>query len=160
MGASDYDQQSPTVVALRDVVTALQGLAANAQESMGAQRLPGSGTFAFRKTSDLILKVPVGIQPSRFVVPEGFFEEGGQGHLATSFYVKNDNTCAVRLRGSTNQFRPVDEDHGWPPFDPGFTAVFSTRYPVLMSAMAVATPRFPTIGEWLVPLEISYGGGV
>lgn len=158
MGVSAYDQQSPTVRALRDAVAALKGVAASMQDSMGAQRLPGSGTFAFRRITDP-LQVPVAAEPTKFDVPADFFAEGGPGYKTTAFLVVNPNMCWVRLRGtSSGPHRPVSPRMGWL-FPPGFVGVFSTQYPVTMSAMAVAMPGVALPTEF-APLDLIYGGGV
>lgn len=61
---------------LSQLVAALEKIAGAMQDSMGAQRLPGSGTFAFRRMTDP-LQLEVGLEPTRFDVPPGFFDEGG-----------------------------------------------------------------------------------
>ncbi|AYO83663.1 hypothetical protein [Methylobacterium brachiatum] len=152
-----YDEQAPNVVSLRQAVTAIQAVAAAMQDSMGAQRIPGSGTFAFRRTTDP-LQLPVGPGPLRFDVPEGFFAEGGPGFQTTTFLVVNPNLCYVRLRGSsTDNHVPVTPSTGWL-FPPGFVGCFTTQYPRSMSTLAVAMPGFPLPDEF-APLELLYGGG-
>lgn len=154
---SDYDTQNPIVRALQGAVVELQAVSAAMQDSMGAQRLPGSGTFAFRRTTDP-LQLPVGPQAMRFDVPIGFFDEGGPGYMATTFLVVNPNACYVRLRGTTSgEHRPVTPTTGWL-FPPGFVGCFTTQKPISMSTMAVAMPGFPLPAEY-VPLELPYGGG-
>lgn len=157
MGANLYDQQSPAIVALRDVVDALQSVAVAMQDGMGAQRLPGSGTFAFRRVTDPLI-LPVGPQALKFVVPDGFFAEGGPGYQATTFLVVNANACYVRLRGTTvGRYQAVTETTGWL-FPPGFVGCFTTQHPIFMSTLAVPMPGFPLPEEY-VPLELPYGGG-
>ncbi len=152
-----YDTANPVVQALRDAVVQLQAVSGAMQDSMGAQRLPGSGTFAFRRTTDP-LQLPVGPQAMRFDVPAGFFDEGGPGYLATTFLVVNPNACYVRLRGTTTgEHRPVTPTTGWL-FPPGFVGCFTTQKPISMSTLAVAMPGFPLPAEY-VPLELPYGGG-
>jgi hypothetical protein len=152
-----YDTQSPTVRALRDVVTSLQGVAAAMMEGMGAQRLPGSGTYAFRRITDP-LQLPVAGTPTRFDVPDGFFAEGGPGYQTTTFLVVNPNACYVRLRGTTSgPHRPVSPRMGWL-FPPGFVGAFSTQYPLSMSTLAVPMPGVP-LPEEFAPLDLIYGGG-
>ncbi|KQT08521.1 hypothetical protein ASG40_11625 [Methylobacterium sp. Leaf399] len=152
-----YDDKTPNVVALRDVVTALQGVSASMQEAMGAQRLPGSGTYAFRRITDP-LQVPVAATATQFDVPATFFAEGGAGYQTTTFLVVNPNACYVRLRGTTSgPFRPVTPKMGWL-FPPAFVGAFSTQYPIFMSAMAVPMPGVPLPTEF-APLDLIYGGG-
>lgn len=153
-----YDEDTPNVRNLRALVETLQLVAAAMQESMGAQRLPGSGTYAFRRITDP-LQLPVKAEATRFDVPETFFAEGGPGFGTTTFLVVNPNPCYVRLRGTsgTGPHRPVTPKMGWL-FPPGFVAAFSTQYPVSMSTMAVAMPGVPLPAEF-APLELIYGGG-
>ena len=68
----------------------LQAVAGAMQDSLGAQRLPGSGTFAFRRMTDPLM-LPVGPEAIRFDVPDGFFDEGGPGYQSTTFMVINPN---------------------------------------------------------------------
>ncbi|HEV2557953.1 MAG TPA: hypothetical protein VGU45_04945 [Microvirga sp.] len=152
-----YDEQSPIVRALKDAVASMQAVASSMEESMGAQRLPGSGTYAFRRTTDPLL-VPVTLDGSEYTVPAGFFDEGGPGFGTTSFYIVNRNPCFVRLRGTSKQhktFQRVTPETGWC-FSPGNHGPFSTQYPVKMSAMfAEGLPAPATF----LPIEVSYGGG-
>jgi hypothetical protein len=157
MPPSSYDTQAPVVVAMLQAVEALQDVSTALQESMGAQRLPGSGTFAFRRITDP-LQVPVAATATKFDVPDGFFAEGGPGYQTTTFLVVNPNACYVRLRGTTSgPHRPVSPRMGWL-FPPGFVGAFSTQYPVTMSALAVPMPGAPLPTEF-APLDLIYGGG-
>jgi hypothetical protein len=154
---SNYTENSPVVRALERTVEQLGAVSAAMRESMGAQRLPGSGTYAFRRMTDPLL-VPVGLTATEFEVPAGFFEEGGPGFGSTSFYVVNRNPCFVRLRGTSKShkmFQAVTAATGWC-FSPGNHGPFSTQYPVKMSAMFA--PGLPAPAEFQ-PLEVSYGGG-
>lgn len=142
---------------LSKLITTLEGVAAAMQDSQGIQRLPGSGTFAFRRMTDPLMP-EVGPEPMRFDVPEGFFDEGGPGYQATTFLIINPNACYVRLRGtSSGPHRPVTPTTGWL-FPPGFVGCFTTQKPVSMSTLAVARPGFPLPSEY-APLELPYGGG-
>lgn len=134
-------------------------LAQMQRDAMGAQRLPGSGTYAFRRTSS-ILRVPVALQPTEFLVPDGFFGPAGSGKDATSFSVFNPNPCCVQLRGSpgATTLPPTDAD-GWIPFPPLFWGTFSTQFPTRMSARIVPYAWLPTPSE-PAPLWLTYGGGV
>ncbi|MBA9070685.1 hypothetical protein FHR71_004455 [Methylobacterium sp. RAS18] len=157
MSDGNYDTSNPIFRALQGAVDGLQEVAAAMHDSMGAQRLPGSGTFAFRRMTDPLLP-PVGPEPLRYDVPEGFFDEEGPGFLSTTFLVVNGNACYVRLRGTTSgAHRPVTRTTGWL-FPPGFVGCFTTQRPISMSTMAVAMPGFPLPTEF-VPLELPYGGG-
>ncbi|MEN3212242.1 hypothetical protein PUR23_19720 [Methylorubrum populi] len=157
MSDGDYDTSNPIVRALQGAVGGLQEVAAAMQDSMGAQRLPGSGTFAFRRMTDPLL-LEVGPQAMRFDVPAGFFDEGGPGFQTTTFLVVNPNACFVRLRGTTvGEHRPVTPTTGWL-FPPGFVGCFTTQRPISMSTLAVAKPGFPLPTEF-APLELPYGGG-
>lgn len=84
----------------------------------------------------------------------------------TAFMVVNPNICWVGLRGTT----PVE---GQPPptepamttldgtdwlFPPGHVGVYTTQYPVFMSAVALNFPGFGLPGQY-VPLRIYYGYG-
>lgn len=156
-GASNYDAAGPNTRALRALVQKLGDLSAAMQDSMGAQRLPGSGTFAFRRMTDPLI-LPVGLSPMRFDVPAGFFDEGGPGFQTTTFLVVNPNACFARLRGTTvGEHRPVTETTGWL-FPPGFVGCFTTQRPISMSTLAVAKPGFPLPTEFAA-LELLYGGG-
>lgn len=142
---------------LSQLVSALEKVSGAMQDSLGAQRLPGSGTFAFRRMTDPLL-LEVGISPTRFDVPAGFFDEGGPGYQSTTFLVINPNACFVRLRGTTvGAHRPVTPTTGWL-FPPGFVGCFTTQRPISMSTLAVAKPGFPLPTEF-APLELPYGGG-
>lgn len=157
MSDGDYDTSNPIVRALQGAVGGLQEVAAAMQDSMGAQRLPGSGTFAFRRMTDPLM-LPVAAEATRFDVPEGFFDEGGPGFQTTTFLVVNPNACFVRLRGTTSgEHRPVTPTTGWL-FPPGFVGCFTTQRPISMSTLAVAKPGFPLPTEY-APLELPYGGG-
>lgn len=157
MSDGDYDTSNPIVRALQGAVGGLQEVAAAMQDSMGAQRLPGSGTFAFRRMTDPLL-LEVGTQATRFDVPPEFFAEGGPGFQTTTFLVVNPNACFVRLRGTTaGEHRPVTPTTGWL-FPPGFVGCFTTQRPISMSTLAVAKPGFPLPAEF-APLELPYGGG-
>lgn len=157
MASTNYDTANPIVQALRDSVGQMQAIAAAMQDSLGAQRLPGSGTFAFRRMTDPLM-LQVGPQAIRFDVPGGFFDEGGPGYLVTTFLIVNPNACYVRLRGSnTSTHVPVTPTTGWL-FPPGFVGCFTTQRPISMSTLAVAMPGFPLPTEF-VPLELPYGGG-
>jgi len=142
---------------LQKLIGEMAAVAQMMHESLGAQRLPGSGTFAFRRVTDPLI-LSVGPQASKFVVPEGFFAEGGPGYQATTFLVVNANACYVRLRGTTaGAFQAVTPTTGWL-FPPGFVGCFTTQHPIFMSTMAVPMPGFPLPAEY-VPLELPYGGG-
>jgi hypothetical protein len=142
---------------LKKLTDSTMALTQALNESMGAQRLPGSGTFAFRRITDP-LQVPVAATATRFDVPPEFFAEGGPGYQTTTFLIVNPNTCYVRLRGtSSGDFKAVNPRMGWL-FPPGFVGAFSTQYPVAMSALAVAMPGVPLPTEF-VPLDLIYGGG-
>ncbi len=157
MSEGDYDTSNPIVRALQGMVTEMQAVSAAMQDSMGAQRLPGSGTFAFRRMTDPLL-LPVGPEPTRFDVPDGFFDKGGPGYQTTTFMVVNPNACFVRLRGTTTgEHRPVTPETGWL-FPPGFVACFTTQRPITMSTLAMAMPGFPLPTEFAA-LELLYGGG-
>lgn len=153
-----YDTANPVVQALRDTVTQLQAVSSAMQDSMGAQRLPGSGTFAFRRMTDPLM-LPVGSDPLRFDVPDGFFDEGGPGYQSTTFMVINPNLCYVRLRGTSGNgpHVPVTASTGWL-FPPGFVGCFSTQKPRSMSTLAVPMPGFPLPNQF-APLNLPYGGG-
>lgn len=163
MTTSDIAYEPPSaggaqLTAMQRMIAEMAAVAQMLQDSMGSQRLPGSGTFAFRRITDP-LQVPVAVEPTRFEVPTGFFDEGGPGYKTTAFLVANPNMCWVRLRGtSSGPHRPVSPRMGWL-FPPGFLGVYSTQYPVTMSAMAVAMPGVPLPTEF-APLDLIYGGGV
>lgn len=93
----------------------------------------------------------------------------------TSFTMVNSFPIWMRLKGSgitnvatrkmTGTFSPVEEGKGWL-IPPGpFFGIFTTQYPVWVSAMAVERPGFPIKaagGALLYPdavLELAYGGG-
>lgn len=154
---SDYDTQNPIVMALQSAVNEMSAVADAMRDSLGMQRIPGSGTFAFRRTTDP-LQLPVGPVPTRFDVPAGFFDKNGPGYQTTTFMVVNPNACYVRLRGSnTDSHIPVTPTTGWL-FPPGFVGCFTTQYPKSMSTLAVTMPGFPLPAEY-APLELPYGGG-
>lgn len=154
---SDYDTQNPIVLALQSAVGEMAAVAEAMRDSLGMQRIPGSGTFAFRRVTDP-LQLPVGVEPERFDVPEGFFDQGGPAFQTTTFLVVNPNLCYVRLRGSsTDTHIPVTPSTGWL-FPPGFVGCFTTQYPKSMSTLAVAMPGFP-LPDTFAPLELPYGGG-
>lgn len=154
---SDYDTRNPIVLALQGAVTEMAAVAEAMRDSLGMQRIPGSGTFAFRRTTDP-LRLPVGPEALRFDVPPGFFDQGGPGYQTTTFLLVNPNLCYVRLRGSsTDTHVPVAPSTGWL-FPPGFVGCFTTQYPKSMSTLAVAMPGFPLPAEF-APLELPYGGG-
>jgi hypothetical protein len=156
-GSDLYDTRNPIVRALRDTTAQMQSVADAIRESLGMQRIPGSGTYAFRRTTDP-LQLPVGPQPTRFDVPDGFFDKGGPAYQTTAFLLVNPNACYVRLRGSsTDTHIPVTPTTGWL-FPPGFVGCFTTQYPKSMSTLAVAMPGFPLPDEF-APLELPYGGG-
>jgi hypothetical protein len=141
---------------LADLIARMEQVASMQQEAMGAQRLPGSGNFAFRRMSG-VLQVPVALTATTFEVPKTFFTEG-PAKGATSFGVYNPNPCPVQLRGSKSQVAfPTDQD-GWIPFPPGFWGVFSTQYPDFMSARAIIYPWFEQPAQF-APLWLTYGGG-
>lgn len=132
-------------------------LVAAIRESMGAQRLPGSGTYAFRKMTEPLL-LDIKATATRYDVPPGFFDQGGPGFQATSWWVVNPNNCYVRLKGTTSGAHvPVTDSTGWL-FPPNFSGPFSTQYPTSMSTLAVVRGGLP-IPAKCDPLEIIYGGG-
>ena len=151
-------RNSGSLTLMSELVARMELVGEMIRESMGAQRLPGSGTFAFRKMTEALL-LPVGASPTKFEVPAGFFDEGGPGYQATSWYVTNPNDCWVRLRGTTTgEYVAVSATSGWC-FPPGFVGTFSTQRPIFMSTLAVPKPGRPLPTEF-APLEIIYGGGV
>lgn len=152
-----YDLTTPNVKALIEATAALTRLCEMMQESMGAQRLPGSGNFAFRFMGDPEC-CDVGPEPIRHNFPEGYFEEGGAGYLSTSYLVVNPNLCWVRLRGTAKGRHLVAAPGKGRLFAPGLTAVFSTLKPISVSTLAEAKPGFPLPSEY-APLELYYGGG-
>lgn len=142
---------------MNSLVARMEALAAMQAEAMGAQRLPGSGLFAFRKMTEPLM-LEVGPSVTKFDVPAGFFDANGPGFQATSWFVVNPNECWVRLRGTTSgSYVPVAANTGWA-FPPGFAGVFSTQKPIFMSTLAVAKPGRPLPSEY-APLELIYGGG-
>lgn len=112
--------------------------------------------FPFRRLTDPLI-LDVDVVAKKFDVPAGFFQQGGPGFGATSFWVVNPNNFWVRLRGSNDANHiPVTATTGWL-FPPGFCGAFSTQFPVSMSTLAVTYQNVPAgVGT----LEISYGGGV
>lgn len=124
-----------------------------------------SSDQAFRRYSDPLL-VPVGDEPSKYVVDPNFFKnfEPIAGKL-TSFRVFNPNPCCVRLRGvsATDQnpnpeFVPITLTTGWG-FAPLSTEIAGTQYPMYMSAMYFPTPGIER-PDYFLPLEVSYGIGI
>lgn len=156
-----YDETNPLVRSLRAAVSSLEAVSGAMTESLGAQRLPGSGVYAFRRTTNSIPVMP-GVTATDIEVPAGFFDAGGPGHGTTSFMAFNPNLCTVILRGTsaahtTTQIAAVLE--GWP-LPPGLSGPFSTQYPRRMSALF-----YPCLGmvvppeaDWK-PIWVFYGGG-
>jgi hypothetical protein len=158
---SDYDTQNPIVLALNGAVDELQSVAAAIRESLGMQRLPGSGTFAFRRTTNGLPVMP-GTEPSDFVVPDGFFAPGGEGNGVTSFMAFNPNMCPVILRGTSagqTTIQQAEMFKGWP-LSPGLNGPFSTQYPTHMSGLFYPClgMAVPPKADWK-PIWVFYGGG-
>lgn len=130
-----------------------------------------SNTYPFRRRTDPF-RIPATNAPSQVLIGPDLAVVKG----LTSFLMVNSYPVWMRLKGSgvirmssgtqTGTFSPVAEGEGWliPPAP--FFGVFTTQYPVWVSAMAVARPNYPIFAAdgttLLYPdavLEIAYGGG-
>lgn len=121
----------------------------------------------FRRYSDPLL-IPIGEEPSEFVVPPTFFSdlEKKFGKMS-SFRMYNPNLCAVRLRGVSAtdenpnpEFVPVsiDPPTGWG-LGPFGTEIAGTQYPKFMSAVYDPVPGVDKPASFR-PLEVYYGIGI
>ena len=127
------------------------------------ERMTASGKVMrpFRRMTKGLL-VPVAEAPTWMEVPEGFIDES-----YTAFMIVNPNVCWVGLGGTSGAMdkpKPTVPNMASPDgtdwlFPPGHVAVYSTQYPVFMSAVAIAMPGFELPGQY-VPLRVYYGYGV
>lgn len=115
-------------------------------------------SFNFRRLTDPLL-LNVTTSATQYTVPVGYFDVGGLGNGAMSFWVCNANNFWVRLKGSgfngAGSYVAVTDTTGWL-FPPGYIGSFSTQYPTYMSTLAVDRQGIPA---GTGTLEISYGGG-
>lgn len=122
------------------------------------------GVFPFRRMTQALL-VPVGVATaSAYTVPEGMIKAD-----YTAFLVFNPNNCCVELRG-TSMPVPVGpapsqavlasgDGIDWL-FPPGHYSVYTTQYPMFMSAKAFDTQAFPVASVGTpIPLRLWYGYG-
>lgn len=117
-------------------------------------------TFPFRRMTRAIL-VPVGTTASTVQIPNGFILPD-----YNAFMVVNPNMCWVALRGTSRAgdgTMPTQANMAMPDardwlFNPGHIAVYTTQYPVWMSALAVAMPSYPIPTEF-ADLRVYYGYG-
>jgi hypothetical protein len=118
-------------------------------------------TFPFRRMTKAVL-VPVSETPTqgnRLTVPEGYVKPD-----YNAFAVYNPNIVDVALRGTSmvdGQPAPTEAilaaEGDWE-FPPKFWGVFSTQYPMFMSAIALVSPGYPLTGSYK-PLRVWYGYG-
>lgn len=121
------------------------------------------GVFPFRRMTQAML-VPVGNgSASSFEVPSGVIKPD-----FNAFLIFNPNRVCAELRGtSVPQSGPAPTSAtpasgtgiDWL-FPPGHWAVYTTQYPLFMSAQAFDTPLWPLASAGtLVPLRLWYGYG-
>ena len=122
------------------------------------------GVFPFRRMTQALL-VPVGVaNASAYTVPDGMIKPD-----YTAFLVFNPNNCCVELRGTsmpiptgpapTQAVLASGDGIDWL-FPPGHWSVYTTQYPMFMSAKAFDTPAFPlSAAGTTIPLRLWYGYG-
>lgn len=116
--------------------------------------LSGGGLIPFRRLTDP-LQIPVGPEAGRFNVPENFIPKE-----ANAFWVVNANLFWVRLKGSPDKNAAYAAVTDTPPtgwlWMPGYTAVFTTQFPVWMSTLAVSRQGIAAGSGFI---ELAYGMG-
>lgn len=123
-----------------------------------------TGTFPFRRISEPVM-VAIGPAAQMTAVPASTLTNPNTGLPLTTFHVANPNKVWVRLKGysaasdCSNPNTGVTPTTGWL-WPPGYVGVYSTQFPMCVSAMAVPEPGYPLDSSvTYAPLELSYGTG-
>lgn len=117
--------------------------------------------FPFRRATRA-LPIPVGPTASSMAVPDGYIKAE-----YNAFLIVNPNLCWVSFKGTSmpaSGVAPTSADSAladgldWL-IPPGHFSVYSTQYPIFMSAVALPMPGYPLDGLTYTPLRIYYGYG-